>query len=475
MISNKKTRWYRFMRGLLYLTTRLFHKEIAVKYLEPLPRDKPIIFVGNHLSTFLDPILISVNTGLYPAFLTKADVFKHPLVSRFLFSIRMLPIYRLRDGADFIQRNEAVFDVSIQQLEANLQFVIFGEGSHSPFRRLRDLKKGFARIGFEALERNNGELDVQIVPVGVEYSDFTKMHQTVVQTFGRPIPLKEYLPAYRENPRQTLVSLKEAVYAALQKLVIHIPTEEHYETVESLRHITRPWLYEQLNIERSDPHQRLAAEQQLIAAAMGFEEASPAEMREFAQLVRTYEKDLGQKGFRPHLVHSPPPSQLTLLGRLLILLPFLPFYLLGVITSYLPYKLPVWFTEKTFKDHMYHPAVNMTGGMVLFPLFWLVETILVHLIIGNGPVTLSFALLMPFSAWFALRYWIRLKKWWGQWRFLRFSSQKPDEAAALRKQHREILRQTERILMNADSAYTSLGGKGLPEDDFFPKRFNLRR
>lgn len=433
------------MRAVIYLATRLFYKEVAVRYVEPLPRDKPIIFVGNHLSTFLDPILISVNTGLYPAFLTKADVFANPLVRRFLFALRMLPIYRRPDGADFIQRNEAVFDTSIQQLEANLQFVIFGEGSHSSFRRLRDLKKGFARIGFAALERHDGALDVQIVPVGVEYSDFTKMHQTVTQTYGRPIPLKKYLPDYRKDPVQTLIAVKQDVYHALRQLLIHIPTQEHYDAVESLRIITRPWLHRHLGL-KNDPHDKLAAEQQLIAAQTRFEEAAPGEMRVFAGDIRQYRQTLEDLDFRQRLVHEPLPRRRQLLGRLLLLLPLFPFYLLGVMTGYAPYKLPVWFSKRTFKDCMYLPAVNMTGAMFLFPVFWLLETLLVHIIWNSETITLAFAVLMPFSAWLAFRYWIQLKKIWHEWRFIRFSEKHPERLAELRKQYDRILRSTEQML-----------------------------
>ena len=451
MISNQKTLWYRSLRTIMYIATRLFYKHIAVKYLEPLPRDKPIIFVGNHLSTFIDPILISVNTGLYPAFMTRSDVFKHPLVRRFLFSIRMLPIYRRRDGKDSVQRNAEVFDVAIQQLEANLQFVIFGEGSHSSIRRLRELKKGFARIGFEALERNNGELDVQIVPVGVEYSDFQKMYQTVTQTYGEPIPLRKYYPAYQQHPKLTLNAIRDDVSRALQKLIIHIPTEEHYEAVEGLRQIARPWLYEYLNVDQSDPHQRMAAEQQMINAQTAFEAADPERMRQLSKLILSYQQVLDKNNIRPYLVQGPYDSALFLLGWLLLLILFSPLHLLGVLTSYIPYKLPVWLSENSFKDFMYYPAVNMTVGLLLFPLFWLLETVVVHAIWGNAWLSLAFAVIMPFSAWFALHYWIWLKKWWGRWRFWRFTRKKSAEWAGLKQQYEEIIAKTQTMIEAAQA------------------------
>ena len=446
MISNKKTRLYQFLRTLMYLASRLFYKEVAIKYVAPLPKDKPIIFVGNHLCTFNDPILISVNTGLYPAFLTRADVFKKPLVRRFLTSIRMLPIYRRRDCADFIERNEAIFDTSIKQLEANLQFVIFGEGSHSSFRRLRGLKKGFARIGFEALKRYSGEFELYIVPVGVEYSHFAKMHQTVTQTFGRPILLKKYWPQYCENTNQALTVIKDEVSEALQKLVIHIPSQEHYYAVESLRIVARPWLYQHLGLETPDPHQKMNAEQQMIMAQTAFEKEEPDEMRQFAQDIDQYHKELERLNFRNHLIHNSTPSRLKLMGQFVLMLPFFPLYLLGVITGYLPYIIPVRFTNRTFKDVMFHGPINMVGGFVSFLSFWLLETLLVQLIWHNELITLGFALLMPFSAWFAFRYWIQLKKWWHKWRYASFSKRKPEKMVELKEAYERVIEKTEEML-----------------------------
>jgi 1-acyl-sn-glycerol-3-phosphate acyltransferase len=290
------------MREWCFAGSRLYFKKVETTYIEPLPRDKPIIFVGNHCNTFIDPILISVNTRLYPAFLTTAAAFKNPVVAKFLHAIRMLPIYRQRDGGDTIQKNKEIFDISIKQLEANLQFVIFAEGSHSPFRRLRDFKKGFARIGFGALEQNEGDLDVYIVPVGVEYRQFGKMHQEVTQTFGKPILVKDYWEDYQKDKEGTLNKLKNHVYNDLKDLLIHIPTEIHYEAVESLRNIVRPWLYDFLGYKNPKLHDMLLAEKQMIAAQTSFEKEQPEAMDAFAQKIQIYQDTLDQYNFRNHLV-----------------------------------------------------------------------------------------------------------------------------------------------------------------------------
>jgi len=208
-------------------------------------------------------------------------------------------------------------------------------------------------------------------------------------------------------------------------------------------------------LEDPDPHDKLAAEQRLIAAQTRFEGSSPDEMRAFAGDIRRYRQTLEALNFRHRLVRGSLPRRRQLFGRLLLLLPLLPFYLLGVFTGYVPYKLPVWFSKRTFKDFMYFPAVNMTGAMFLFPVFWLLETLLVHIIWNSETITLAFALLMPFSCWLAFRYWLQLKKIWHEWRFIRFAERYPERLAELRKQYDRILRSTEQML----ASYGCAGSK----------------
>ncbi len=446
MVPAKKTLFYWLMREWCYIASRLYFKRVETEYLEPLPKDKPIIFVGNHCNTFIDPILISVNSRLYPAFLATAAAFKNPLVAKFLHAIRMLPIYRKRDGGDTIKKNEKIFDISIEQLEANLQFVIFAEGSHSRFRRLRPFKKGFARIGFSALEKNNGNIDVQVIPVGVEYRQYRKMHQEVLQTYGKPIPLREYWEDYQRDKDSTISKLTEHVYGDLKELLIHIPTEKHYEEVESLRNISRPWLYDVSGLRNPGLHDKLLAEQEMIAAQTAFETKEPEAMDAFGQKIQTFQKFLDKHNFRSHLVQNAPYSPLLLVLQLVLMLPFVPLWLFGVFTSYLPYKLPGVIANKLFRDDMYHGAVNYAGGLFFFSATWIIETLLVLLIFKNGWITLAFALLMPLISVFSFRYWLALKKWWHRWRFTMFSRKNRAEITKMKKLYDEIIEGTKNMI-----------------------------
>lgn len=447
MVPAKKTLFYYIMRQWCFIGSRIYFKEVETKYIEPLPRDKPIIFVGNHNNTFIDPILISVNTHLYPAFLTTAAAFKIPIVAKFLHAIRMLPIYRKRDGGDSIKKNEKIFDISIEQLEANLQFVIFAEGSHSTYRRLRDFKKGFARIGFGALKKNNGDIDVQIVPVGVEYRQFGKMHQEVTQTFGKPIPIKMYWDDYQKDKEATLVKLKDHVYSDLKDLLIHIPTEKNYDAVESLRNISRPWLYDFLGYKQPNLYDKLLAEKQMIAAHTQMEKEQPEAMDSFANKIMDYQGHLDRLNFRNHLIVDGTKPRSKMILQLMLFLILSPLFFAGFIAGYLPWKIPGIIAEKLFKDDMYHGAVNYGIGLFSFPIFWIIEMMIVQSIMGSVWITLAFAFLFPFITYGAFLYWMALKKWWHRWRFAIFARKHKAESKRLKQQYEEIIKITEKMIL----------------------------
>lgn len=433
-------------RDSIYTASKVFYKKRNIVFLEPLPDDKPVIFVGNHQCTFNDPVLLATQARIQPAFMTRADVFKKPLARKFFNSIRMMPIYRQRDGADFVQKNEEVFNVCVNLLEHNREIVIFGEGSHSGFRRLRHLKKGFARIGFAAMEKAEGDLDIRVIPVGFNYEHFVKMGRDLTITYGEHVHMKDYWALYEENPNKALVKIKKDVQQSLQKLMIHIPSVDYYEEVEKLRIFTRPWLYDYMALENPEALVKQRAEQKMIDAQTAFEKAEPEAMQRFADKINHYHDELEQLNFRNHLVVKPPQSALALLMQFLLMLPFLPFYLFGLITNYLPYQIPVVFAKKNFKDEMYHSSIRMTMAMFLYVFFWFVQTLLVLLIFKSWWITLLFFVLMPLCGWFAFKYYIAFKKAFHQWRYLSFSKKNSEKVNDLQQQQQQIIKTTQELL-----------------------------
>lgn len=58
----------------------------------------------------------------------------------------MIPVYRIRDGVNTIQKNHEIFEQCYEYLKKEKAIEIFAEGEHHLERRIIPLKKGFARI-----------------------------------------------------------------------------------------------------------------------------------------------------------------------------------------------------------------------------------------------------------------------------------------------------------------------------------------
>ncbi len=67
------------------------------------------------------------------------------MVARMLDFIRMIPIYRFRDGLAAMKNNQETFNKGFEVLGNGGSIVMFPEGNHSLERRVRPLTKGLCK------------------------------------------------------------------------------------------------------------------------------------------------------------------------------------------------------------------------------------------------------------------------------------------------------------------------------------------
>lgn len=213
------------LRLLVKVSLHGYFNKIIVEGKENLPKNRPVILVANHQNALIDPLLLATHTRLNPWFLTRAAVFTNPIVSKLLHFIRMLPVYRVRDGFSTIQHNHQTFDQTFEVLRKNGTVVVFAEGSHSLVRNLRPLSKGFTRMAF-GLKEKYPELEPVILPVGLQFSAHMRSGSTVRITFGKTIPV--------DMPSSHSGKLTKSVENALKSLIVDIPDENYALTLQRL-------------------------------------------------------------------------------------------------------------------------------------------------------------------------------------------------------------------------------------------------
>ena len=203
-----------FIRAALWL----FCAEINTKNKYLLNTKGPLLIIANHPNSFLDAIIIGMRYNRTIHFLARGDVFTKKL-HRFLLSLlNMIPVYRLREGKEFLHLNEYAFVESARLLKNNEAVLIFIEGTCLNTNALQPFKKGTARI-LQACHTEN--LFPQIHLAGIAYNNFKGIGKRVnlcIETFSQTTAIL--------SPKDR-VNFNNAVFEKLTALILptaHTPT-----------------------------------------------------------------------------------------------------------------------------------------------------------------------------------------------------------------------------------------------------------
>ena len=222
--------FFRLLRSYVWLALHIFFRRIRVSGLDQIPPGA-VLFTANHQNAFLDALLIVCSSKRYTHFLARADIFRKRWARSLLRLINLLPIYRVRDGWQSLNRNHETFAACSHLLAAQQAIVIFPEGNHGSARRLRPLSKGFSRVAFQTL-RLQPALPLFIVPVGLNYTDPTHARSSVHIKYGPPLRANTY---FEMGEPQGAQALRDALSFAMQQLITHLPEQPapHVEALTS--------------------------------------------------------------------------------------------------------------------------------------------------------------------------------------------------------------------------------------------------
>ncbi len=220
--------WYLLVKFYIKIGLKFFYKKIIVKGLENVPKNKAIMFISNHPNALIDPLLIATTDKRSTHYLTQAGVFSNNIVKKILYSFHMIPVYRMRDGYNTVSENEKIFQYCYRLLKKKKCILIFAEGSHNMQRRVRPFRKGFVRIVFGAMDTFN-DLEIDIIPVGVNYTNATKYASKVSICYGKPIPVKPFWEITDRN--KAINKLKEEAFDQLKLVTNHIEDLNNYNKI----------------------------------------------------------------------------------------------------------------------------------------------------------------------------------------------------------------------------------------------------
>lgn len=394
---------YFFLRPLIYIYFQVFFKKIYFTGAEHIPKDKSIVFAVNHPTAFLDPILVASQQMEVVHFMLRGDIFKSPLIRWLLAQIKTIPIFRFRDGFSALKNNKETFDLVYQKLHEGHNILILAEGLTKHEKKMRPIQKGAARMVFGAFEVYN-DLNVVVIPVGVNYTDSDAFRSMITVDFGPSIPLSQYFEIHAENPRKAIKQLTDEISRQMYSRIVHIDKDEDAVFVEGLLEINRHNMHHPVipTVDRKNKA-FLEKEKWITETINTMEEGKKAKLKE---RVLSYLDQLKNAGIKEiGLAHR---QRYSLLNTLILVIGFIPF-LLGIIGNFLPLAIAKFIANRKVEKIEFHSSIRFAVGMLLH--FVQFTAVLITCSLIWGWYGFGLALLVPVFGFFSLFYLDFFKSW----------------------------------------------------------------
>ena len=374
---------------------KLSVRRLIIKGEENLPKDGAIIIGCNHTSALLDPLIILRVMNRATVFMTRADIFRKPFLQKVFTFLRMLPIFRIRDGIAAVKQNEEIIAKCGDVLQHGLPLALFPEATHRPKHSLLPLSKGIFHIAFEANKRFGHERPVYIVPMGLEYGKYFDYRSTVVATYGEAINVTEFVRQHEGEvtPARLLAMLREELATRMSKLIAYVPDTEDYDAQWELTKLCTA------QCNPLSPAERLTINQAAIKHLVEKKETEAPETTAalYADAI-AFQKKRRACGIHPSSTSHKHPLVASI-GNTLALLCALPYYLFCAITM-----APSWLVSHKIvsglKDKAFSNTARLGVNLALCGLLVIIWGIVALCTLPLIPALLVIALLIPAMAFF---------------------------------------------------------------------------
>ena len=429
-----------FKHYVRFLHSRVFYKKVYYIGKENIPEQGvPVVFASNHQNCACDPLLLllGLENESHPYVVARGDVFgKSPIADKFFNWLGLVPAFRLNfDGAEALQKNEAMLATTEQKLLEGNRLIIFPEGGHQDKHYLGEFSFGYTRLAFQAAEKANFEKDIVIVPCCNHYSDYFEAKTEALYRFGEPVHLQSYYELYKTKPRTAQREVNKIVRQRIQAMMLDVQDVENYDVVEFLmdkglrikdeRRISID--SENSNTKVISPLScvlypsskqplpaRLEAEKAVVAALAKEKAEQPEVFEARCKEVRNILAECKKRHLDYRNLHK--GSVWRALGYTLLSLLILPVWIVSLWPNLLLYTLPLMFLKT---DKMFTNTWRLILAVVVgVPFFLLLTLFVAGFGFGWWWQALAWILLYPLTVDIAWYGWKHLQRTVQEWKMI---------------------------------------------------------
>jgi 1-acyl-sn-glycerol-3-phosphate acyltransferase len=410
----------------------VFYRKVIVLGRENIKPDYHVIFAPNHQNALMDALAVLFTHKGQPIFLARADIFKKKTIAAILYFLKILPVYRIRDGFSSVKGNDEIFVKTIDVLKNKNGLVILPEGDHAGFRRLRQLKKGICRVAFQSDEATGFSLKIKIIPVGLEFSNYSRFRQVLTVVYGKPIEVSEFFDLYKVSPERALNELRSRLSNEMKGIMVHIESEEDYEAIDELRNMINGRFSDDIRFPKLFRDRILVNKMNLLKSS------NPSLFERICSLsIKVKEKAKELNTDYRLLEKKKHPLGWLIAGMVSIVLTF-PLFIYGNIFNLTFLEIPNLQIHK-IKDPQFHSSIRYAISLALAFVFLPAYLILSLFIFSSWWLGLLIFFTLPLSGLFAWNYYLQFRRITGGFRIRSLIKQKNEEFNLLRRNHTELV------------------------------------
>ena len=399
----------RLIVALVKVALRIYFQRIEVTGLEHVPLETPVIFVLNHPNALVDPVFLLCLAPRKVSFLAKAPLFRMPVIGYLVKAMDSLPVYRQQDEGSDTRKNQETFIEARKLLASGGTIGICPEGVSHDAPGLKPIKTGAARISLAAI--STGEVsELKIVPAGLYYTSKTRFRSSALLYFGKPINVEPVtLDTDGNPPRDAVRELSNKIEKALREVILDAQHEEELLTTARAERI-----FSSAGDDSDDSlKDELRLQQRFIKAYSVVQKLHPERLRKLEIRMIRFEEELEQAGVDTEELSAPRSTGsvfLTILKRSLLFWLMLGPAVLGTVAHYPAYRLGGLLATRFSSDSEdIISTIKIISAMLLFPLTWLVLTVVAYFTLGWVVAVLTL-IIVPICGYIAISFFEQLDR-----------------------------------------------------------------
>jgi len=353
---------YLFLKVLTRIAFRLYYPRTTVLHAERLHFEEPCILISNHPNTLVDALQVASRANKLVFFLANASLYANPVMGKLLRNFYTIPIRRRGDNPDAKIDNKESFKECIQFLTSGGCLWIAPEGGSDMHRKLRPIKTGTARIALATEAANNFQLNLRIQPVGLTYERPNYFRTGLIVHAGEPIYAKDWQADFEADEFKTAKKLTRTITERMRGLLIDTKDETKERLLFQLETLNRSQ-GQLAELEIYNKSQKMLS---------GLRQLSVEQREQLREDASTYFKKLKELEVIDAAVYAYQQNS-GVGGVVLKLVIGFPLFLYGFLNNMLPVFTTLGIVRKLNLYVGYNSTVKVLGGLIFFPLFYVIQ------------------------------------------------------------------------------------------------------